>query len=188
MRIYIATTQFINIYQIDFLLEEISSKILIFIGHPQVHYAYNSWFYFTLHFYPFINPNVKYLSNILMQSKVAMFDFAYEISKRKFIYTHQVSCFIYINVKEFLKQFGTKRCQSSDDKDFHSSSKNNENKSRIFCLQLHNNKVHFFFYISTKYLQKSEVKKRFFSYQKPEGSGEMFYAFAKIFFFLVYFL
>lgn len=46
----------------------------------------------------------------------------------------------------------------------------------------------FCFDISTKYLQKSEVKKRFFSYQKPEGSGEMFYAFAKMFFFLVYFL
>lgn len=76
-----------------------------------------------------------------------MFDILYEIWKRKFIHTHQVSRFIYVNVKKFLKQFGTKRCQSSDDKDFHSSPKNNENKSRIFCLQLHNYKVHFITYL-----------------------------------------
>lgn len=50
-------------------------------------------------------------------------------------------------------------------------------------------KFTFFFDISTKYLQKKRGKETFFfSYQKPEGSGEMFYAFAKIFFFLVYFL
>lgn len=105
-----------------------------------------------------------------MQSKVAMFDFAYEISKRKFIYTHQVSCFIYINVKEFLKQFGTKRCQSSDDKDFHSSSKNNENKSRIFCLQLHNNKVHFFFGHINQISSKKRGKETFFFFV-PKARG-----------------